>query len=465
MAQDSRNGAPGHHSLRSLNRAPTKGKSKSKAPKVSGRSPRRGERAAKGSPWIITFTTNALDHAADPTTARSGMMGGCVMPPQRRSGLPGLPAEGRQSWGGQDGCRWEGTSPGCYRPRKPLHRRKGVDPARALQKFAPHPPRQWEEPPERPRAGDPPGKGRSKGGQNRQGKQQAQGQTTSGSDKAHTETPGGTSPTFPWMQDTPERLRSRLRWTPRPVPESSKPTLILLYAGKDDAGALDAYLHAYNPAFSEYIWAVDIRRKGGDLGQDMLGDELCSMAMAGKVVGGGPNCRTWSILRWFPKPGGPPPARGRAEQTLVGLGGPGASGKGGHGQRQRAHAPTDVPDFLEHPMDPMECSKSPSAARCSSIWVTRAYIQWANALHHSLIKFDECRLGQVVVKSTTLPTDLPLHHWHDLRCNHGAHFRGEKLNSSHLSRHPEQMMQGLAAAILCRAGPVLEALRPGGTVP
>ena len=181
----------------------------------------------------------------------------------------------------------------------------------------PFPPR----PPRETRGEDPPGKGRSKGGQNRQGKQQAQGQTTGGSDKGHTETPG-TSPTFPWMQDTPERLRLRLRWTPRPVPESSKPTLILLYAGKDDAGALDAYLHAYNPAFSEYIWAVDIRRKGGDLGQDMLGDEpfstMCSMAMAGKVafVRGGPNCRTWSILRWFPKPGGPPPMRGRAEQTL-----------------------------------------------------------------------------------------------------------------------------------------------------
>ena len=109
------------------------------------------------------------------------------------------------------------------------------------------------------------------------------------------------------------------------MPGSSKPSLILLYAGKDDAGALDACLHAYNPAFSEYIWAVDIRRKGGDLGQDMLGEEpystMCSMAMAGKValVGGGPNCRTWSILRWFPIPGCPPPVRGRAEQTLWGL--------------------------------------------------------------------------------------------------------------------------------------------------
>ena len=88
--------------------------------RLSGRSPRRGvkdlgprgppipsrrARAAKDPPtpprphgrttrlsripkgWhtagIITFTTNALDHAADPTTARSGRMGGCVMPPHR----------------------------------------------------------------------------------------------------------------------------------------------------------------------------------------------------------------------------------------------------------------------------------------------------------------------------------------------------------------------------------------------
>ena len=239
------------------------------------------------------------------------------------------------------------------------------------------------------------------------------------------------NPTFPWMQDIPERLRLRLRWTPRPAPESSKPSLILLYAGKDDAGALDAYLHAYNPAFSEYIWAVDIRRKGGDLGQDMLEDEpystMCSMAMAGKVafVGGGPNCRT----RGASSDGSRGPAAGEGQS--------GADPWGLEDLEPRVMEDTDndsvlmlrqmyltslaykglgqltVPQvgssFLEHPMDPMECSKSPSAARCSSIWVTRAYIQWANALH-SLIKFDECRLGQVVVKSTTLSTDLPLHH-------------------------------------------------------
>ena len=105
--------------------------------------------------------------------------------------------------------------------------------------------------------------------------------------------------------------------------------------------------------------------------------------------------------------------------------------------------------FLEHPMDPMECSNSLSAARCSSIWVTRVHSTPSSS-----------SMGQVVVKSTALSTDLPLHHWHDLRCNHGSHPR-EKSSTPVTSAG----IQGLAAAILCRAGPVLEALRPGGMAP
>ena len=228
---------------------------------------------------------------------RSGRMGGCVMPPHRsmrhRHALT-FPSDRRplrvsarvhtegeshphQSHSGRQTERGRPGRPQMrVRPRKPLHRRRGAVPARALQKGGSIPfPRthrgSGKTPPERP------SKGRSKGGKNRQGKHQARRKSL-----------GGASPTFSWMQDIPERLRLRLGWTPRPVPGSSKPSLILLYAGKDDAGALDAYLHAYNPAFSEYIWAVDIRRKGGDLGQDMLGEEpystMCSMAMAGKVA-------------------------------------------------------------------------------------------------------------------------------------------------------------------------------------
>ena len=55
----------------------------------------------------------------------------------------------------------------------------------------------------------------------------------------------------------------------------------------------------------------------------------------------------------------------------------------------------------------MEVSASPQAHKRSSLWVTRADIKWANQLHHHRIKFDQCRLGQLVVKATTLSTDLP----------------------------------------------------------
>ena len=113
----------------------------------------------------------------------------------------------------------------------------------------------------------------------------------------------------------------------------------------------------------------------------------------------------------------------------------------------QCHPPRVGYSFLEHPRDPMEVSASPQAHKCSSLWVTRAYIKWANQLHHHRIKFDQCRLGQMVVKATTLSTDLPLHHWQDLRCNHSGHQPLEDLQSSDLSRYPDQMMLGLAQAI------------------
>ena len=148
----------------------------------------------------------------------------------------------------------------------------------------------------------------------------------------------------------------------------------------------------------------------------------------GRLCGGRPQLQNVEHSQMVPQTGRPTTGEGQGGADPVGLGGPGAPGNGGHGQRQmyltslayqglgQLTVPQVCSSFLKHPMDPIECSKSPSAARCSSICVTRAYIQWANALHHSLIKFDECRLGQVVVKSTSLSTDLPLRHWHDLRC-------------------------------------------------
>ena len=55
--------------------------------------------------------------------------------------------------------------------------------------------------------------------------------------------------------------------------------------------------------------------------QPELYGALCTAAKQGRVVfiGGGPNCRTWSILRHIPKPGAPTPVRGRTPETLWGL--------------------------------------------------------------------------------------------------------------------------------------------------
>ena len=102
-----------------------------------------------------------------------------------------------------------------------------------------------------------------------------------------------------------------------------------------------------------------------------------------------PNCRTWSILRWFPKPGAPKPVRGRSEEQVWGF--PGLTPRDQEDfdndstllLRQmyltslayRGVASQTIPycpgSFLEHPSDPKETSNSPSAHRCSTIWKSR----------------------------------------------------------------------------------------------
>ena len=214
---------------------------------------------------------------------------------------------------------------------------------------------------------------------------------TGGSDKGHTETRGGASPTFPWMQDTPERLRLRLRWTPRPVPESSKPSLILLYAGKDDAGALDAYLHAYNPAFSEYIWAVDIRRNveilAGHAGRRaLLYDVLHGHGHGGqgRLCGGRPQLQDVEHSQMVPQTGRPAAGEGQGGADPVGLEGLEPPGNGGHGQRQRAHAPTDVPDL---------------AGLAPPSWST----QWTNGVQQVLIDLGHTGLHSMGERTPPLP--------------------------------------------------------------
>ena len=71
-----------------------------------------------------------------------------------------------------------------------------------------------------------------------------------------------------------------------------------------------------------HIIALDIKRsEDQDILQGDLYSQLCVSAWNGNIqgTGGGPNCRTWSILRWFPKPGFPKPVRGRREPDCWGF--------------------------------------------------------------------------------------------------------------------------------------------------
>ena len=71
------------------------------------------------------------------------------------------------------------------------------------------------------------------------------------------------------------------------------------------------------------LWlSMDILRKAMSVGQDIIRrNSLENLSMGAprvRLVGGGPNCRTWSIPRWFPGPSFPQLVRGRAEVTAGG---------------------------------------------------------------------------------------------------------------------------------------------------
>lgn len=271
----------------------------------------------------------------------------------------------------------------------------------------------------------------------------------------------------PWLHSVPLRLRERLIWSARAPDLGAQKSILLLYAGPDDDSSLDNMLIAQHPEMADKVVAFDILRTQSPDPQDIMDDNfyssLCVHACGPgwTMVGGGPNCRTWSILRWFPKPGAPTPVRARPEHLVWGLDTNTLEEQmdtdrdsllllrqmvitalaSDNPTRGRSHS------FLEHPQDPKECSKSPSASRCSTIWATEVYKDWAQRVQHQKISFDQCMLGQVVQKCTTLSTTLPLHHWHGLECDHGSHKRPPSMSSSDLSRYPAHMMMGLVEAI------------------
>ena len=131
----------------------------------------------------------------------------------------------------------------------------------------------------------------------------------------------------PWTKEIPTRLRQRLHWNPTPLPEGEihDPTTLILYAGDDDPTSLHQAMLQESQHWPVQILEIDNKRPGKAVEHDMLGEEpygrLCRAAIQGKLRAllGGPNCRTWSIRRWFPKPGAPQPVRGRHPDLTWGL--------------------------------------------------------------------------------------------------------------------------------------------------
>ena len=103
------------------------------------------------------------------------------------------------------------------------------------------------------------------------------------------------------------------------------PTALVLYAGADDSFSLKSAMLSLSKSWPMTIWEIDNKRQQNELTDDMLLEEpygtVCRGALQGhiRVLGGGPNCRTWSILRWFPKPRAPVPVRDRSPSNAWGF--------------------------------------------------------------------------------------------------------------------------------------------------
>ena len=200
-------------------------------------------------------------------------------------------------------------------------------------------------------------------------------------------------------------------------------------------------------------------------GRDQKGTTICSnpscMELSARQQSraeGGPNCRTWSILRHIPKPGAPTPVRGRTSETLWGL-----PHLDQAAQTQldddsililrqmyitslaRASKPGGFPARAKVLLGAVVSSSLPKAKECSSFWITEEGQLWMEENSLTAISFDQCRLGQLVKKATTLATDLPIQDWDQMRCTHQSHVGTNE--SSTLSRYPWDMMAGLAKAI------------------
>ena len=72
---------------------------------------------------------------------------------------------------------------------------------------------------------------------------------------------------------------------------------------------------------------------------------------------------------------------------------------------------------------------------------------WMEENSLTAISFDQCRLGQLVKKATTLATDLPIQDWDQMRCTHQSHVGTNE--SSTLSRSFSVLVCGAGWTMSC----------------
>jgi hypothetical protein len=131
------------------------------------------------------------------------------------------------------------------------------------------------------------------------------------------------SPYFPWLVHVPPQVRKATQWKESfsfPAPERA---IILVYSGQQDQHSLEVEIHAEAPGLTPSIVPIDTKRDGCSDKHNMIAGEpyfsLCTAASKGHIifVGGGPNCRTWSVCRLTPP--GPPQVRSRTGKHCWGL--------------------------------------------------------------------------------------------------------------------------------------------------
>ena len=182
--------------------------------------------------------------------------------------------------------------------------------------------------------------------------------------------------------------------------------------------------------------SVDLcmQRVNGDLATPQASRWWRERVLAGQVVaaGGGPPCETFTVARQYE--GGPRPLRDSAHP----LGLPGLTLKEWAQLRISdrllrflldvlvALALMGMSGFLEHPQFPTWCARGSPA----SIWATEALIILKNLGCFSVVSFDQCTVGALGKKPTTLlllrlprVRDRLLGRGRSGRCNHppGAH--------------------------------------------